>query len=167
MPAAQTRTELIEVTRVEYESLVEALAPITLSQAVQTDMDGDSVKSVIGHRAHWIDLFLTWYEDGEAGRPVRIPVPGHKWHDLNRYNAELRDKQADLSWYDVREDFDERARELIDFIRRLSDGELYHCKLKGTNSNWTVGRWAEAAGAAHYRSAHRYVRRRLREFEVT
>ena len=161
MPAAQTRTELIEMTRVEYERLTDLLDTVTSSQAVLKDAEGDSVKSIIGHRAHWIDLFLTWYEDGEAGRPVHIPAPGYKWNELKAYNSKLRDKQADLSWYDVREDLTERARELIDFICRLSDGELYHCKLKGVSSNWTVGRWAEAAGAAH-----RYVRQRLKDLDA-
>jgi hypothetical protein len=30
--------------------------------------------------------------------------------------------------------------------------------MKGGGNKWTTGRWAEASGASHYRSAAKYVR---------
>jgi hypothetical protein len=51
---------------------------------------------------------------------------------------------------------------LIDFIDAHSDADLYGGPMKGANNHWTTGRWAEAAGASHYRSAAKYVRAAIR-----
>ena len=65
------------------------------------DADATSIKHVVGHRAHWIELFLGWYADGLAGGTVEIPAPGYKWNQLKAYNAMVRKQQADLNWRDV------------------------------------------------------------------
>ena len=123
-----------------------------------------SIKDIVGHRAHWIDLFLGWYADGQAGREVQFPAEGYKWNDLKRYNADLRVRQAGLSWSEARVMLADRHRALTSFIEGESDEKLYGGPMKGGNNKWPAGRWAEAAGPSHYRSAAKYVRARLREF---
>jgi len=47
---------------------------------------------------------------------------------------------------------------LCAFIDNLSEAALYGVAMKGAKNNWTTGRWAEAAGPSHYRSAAKYMR---------
>ena len=162
MPAATSKGELLSVSRKEYDKLDELLSRVDSGVALVKDDDYTSIKDMVAHRSHWIGLFLGWYTDGAAGRDVFFPAEGYKWSDLKRYNADLRAQQADLGWLDARAALDASNLGLNDFIEARSEDELYGGPMAGVNNNWTAGRWAEAAGPSHFRSAAKYVRARLR-----
>lgn len=126
--------------------------------AVRAFEDGWSIKDVIAHRAHWIDLFLGWYTDSQAGKEVAFPAPGYEWNQLKAYKADLRDRQADLSWAEARAKLAAAQNTRDDFMQDLDKPTLYGGPMKGANNKWTTGRWAEAAGPSHYRSAAKFVR---------
>ncbi|UWR24236.1 ClbS/DfsB family four-helix bundle protein [Sulfitobacter sp. S190] len=67
-----------------------------------------------------------------------------------------------MSWEDARALLENRHHALIGFLSAASEGALYAGPMKGANNNWTPGRWAEAAGPSHYRSAAKFVRSVLR-----
>ena len=164
MPAATTKGDLIAVTEKEFAKFSDLLDRVP-KDARKKVFDGTSVKDVVGHRAHWIELFLGWHSDGQAGKPVHFPAPGYNWGDLKRYNEDLRARQAELSWAEVRVMLDAAHTRLVDFLTGESPDALYGGPMKGGRNAWTTGRWAEAAGASHYRSAGRYVRAALRDFK--
>lgn len=159
---AQSKTELLDITRKEYAKLQKLVLQIEERFALLKDEEETSVKDVIAHRAHWIDLFLGWYHDGLAGTPVFFPAEGYKWNELKRYNAELRHQQAHMSWDDVCRLLRQKYEDLTRFLEERSETELYGGPMKGANNNWTPGRWAEAAGPSHFRSAAKYIQARLR-----
>lgn len=160
--AATSKADLIALSVHEFGKLAKLLAQIEPEQAVRKRDEDTSIKDVVAHRAHWIDLFLGWYQDGQAGVPVHFPAEGYKWNDLKRYNAELRQRQAELSWTDATSLLEHRHTVLVAFIEGLSDAALYGGPMKGARNDWTTGRWAEAAGPSHYRSAAKYIRAELR-----
>lgn len=161
--ATGNKDELVEITHKEFAKLSQILDRIDDEQALVKDDEDTSIKDVIGHRAHWIDLFLGWYADGLAGRKVYFPAEGYKWNDLKRYNAELRAEQANLGWSNVRAMLEANHRKLTSFMEDTSEDDLYGGPMKGANNQWTPGRWAEAAGPSHYRSATKYIRARLKQ----
>jgi hypothetical protein len=161
MPAATNKTDLRAVTIHEYGKLSKLIGGVSATQA-STIHDDTDIKTVIGHRAHWTQLFFGWYTGGQTGKSVYFPAQGYKWNDLKRYNADLRQSQADLTWDDVQSMLRDTYTKLIGFIDDKSDADLYGEPMQGANNNWTTGRWAEAAGASHYRSAAKYVRSALR-----
>ncbi len=160
--AATSREELLQVTDREWAKLTNLLANVPDGVALQKDDDDTSIKDIVGHRAHWIDLFLGWYRDGQAGREVHFPAPGYKWNQLKAYNARLREDQAGLSWPDACALLDEKHAALRAFITGQTDAALYGGPMKGARNDWTPGRWVEAAGPSHYRSAAKYIRARQR-----
>lgn len=164
MPAT-TKAELLTATDREYAKLARLIADLSETNALIPDDDDTSIKDVIGHRAHWIDLFLGWYADGQAGKQVAFPAPGYKWNQLKTYNANLREAQKDLGWDAVRQMLHENHHRLTKFLSELSDAELYGAPMKGGENHWTTGRWAEAAGSSHYRSAGKYIRKTLKSRE--
>ena len=159
---ANSKSELREVTISEFEKLMKLVETIEASRAMKKLDEDTSMKDIIGHRAHWIDLFLGWYADGQAGKSVSFPAPGYKWNDLRRYNSELRDRQVGLSWADAVNMLRTNYDKLLAFIDGHSEQELYEGPMKGAKNNWTTGRWVEAAGASHFRSASKYLRAALR-----
>ena len=160
MPA-HSKDELLAATQKEYGKLDVLIADMSDAEAVIKDLDDTSIKDVIGHRAHWIGLFLGWYADGIAGKPVFFPAPGYKWNQLKAYNAELRRSQSGLSWSEVRLLLSDNHAQLLEFIRSHDNADLYGGPMKGANNAWTTGRWAEAAGPSHYRSAVKYIRQTM------
>ena len=161
MPA-QTKADLLAATHAEYAKLVKTLAKVDAADALLKDAEDTSIKDVVGHRAHWIELFLGWYADGVAGQDVAFPAPGYKWNQLKAYNAALRDAQANLGWQDALTLLAAKHAALVAFLESLSDAQLYGGPMPGADNAWTTGRWAEASGPSHYRSAAKYVRARLK-----
>ena len=161
MPAATNKADLRNITQKEFAKLSSLLEAVDEVHA-QINHDGTTIKDVIAHRAHWTGLFFGWYNDGQAGKTVYFPAEGYKWSDLKRYNADLRERQTDLSWDDVQKMLQDSYHKLINFIDAHDDAALYGGPMKGANNKWTPGRWAEAAGASHYRSASKYVRAVIR-----
>ncbi len=161
MPA-HSKDELLAISEKEFSKLRTLLDTIPESLQLEKDAEETSPKDIVDHRAHWIDLFLGWYRDGLAGREVHFPAAGYKWNELKRYNADLREKQIDLSWEDARVLLESRHTALMDLIGSASNEALYDGPMKGARNDWTTGRWAEASGPSHYRSAAKYLRQRLK-----
>jgi hypothetical protein len=160
--AAQDKAELLDVTHREYDKLVSLMAELDAPLALKKDKEDTSIKDVVAHRAHWIELFLGWHADGLAGKAVAFPAPGYKWSELKRYNAELRATQAHMDWPAAQALLHTSARRLMAFIDGHTNQTLYGGPMKGANNDWTPGRWAEAAGPSHFRSAAKYIRSRLK-----
>lgn len=161
--AAEDKSELHKITKLEFQKLEKLLSSIDRETALSKDEEDTSIKDIISHRAHWIGLFFGWYADGVSGKTVYFPAEGYKWNDLKRYNSELRKQYASVGWDDAIGTLKKNYELLIDFIETHSNYDLYDGPMKGANNQWTPGRWAEAAGASHFRSASKYVRSRLRE----
>lgn len=162
MPAT-CKSDLIAVTQREFDKLMALASPLVAEGAMQKDADGVSIKDVIAHRAHWIDLFRGWYHDGQAGKPVFFPAEGFKWNELPRYNSELRARQTGLNWPDALAQLVTAHGHLLHLIESLDEDALYGGPMKGAKNAWTTGRWAEAAGPSHYRSAQKFIRQRLKD----
>lgn len=161
MPA-KSRDELLTVSEKEFAKLLALLDKVPVELRLEKDEDDTSLKDIVGHRAQWIALFLGWYRDGLAGEDVQFPAPGYKWNELKRYNADLRTAQKDLSWEEAREMLAANHRKLVGLITDIGNDALYGGPMKGAKNDWTAGRWAEAAGPSHYRSAAKYIRQRLK-----
>ena len=161
MPA-RTKDELLAATLTEYARLDALIAHLPEAEAMAKEEDDTAIKDVIGHRAHWIGLFLGWHADGIAGKDVAFPAPGYKWNQLKAYNAKLRESQSGLSWSEARTLLSEAHARLLGFITSHDNAALYGGPMQGARNDWTPGRWAEAAGPSHYRSAAKYIRQILK-----
>ncbi|QBY01536.1 ClbS/DfsB family four-helix bundle protein [Rhodophyticola sp. CCM32] len=161
MPAATTRDALIAVTTKEYAKLKTLISGLPADMAQRTFDDDTSIKDVIIHRAHWCALFFRWLDQAAAGGPVYMPDEGVKWNQLKPYNAALRERYADMSWADAQAWLDREHSRLLTFIEAETDQSLYGGPFPMTEG-WTTGRYAEASGPSHYRSAAKFIRACLR-----
>lgn len=161
--AAKTKDELHIVATKEFSKLEKLMDGLEPALAMAKRDEDTSIKDVIGHRAHWITLFLGWYADGLAGNQVYFPAKGYKWNQLKAYNANLRENQKELDWQQACTLLRANHAKLIEFIETNSDTDLYAGPMKGANNDWTPGRWAEAAGPSHYRSAAKFIRKCLKD----
>ena len=165
--AASNKDELLSLTEKEFSKLDALVSEVSENTALALHpKDAISIKDTVVHRAHWVDLFFSWYRDGKAGKEVQTPAPGYKWNQLKEYNAKLREETRDVSWDDAKLHLAKSHKKLMRLLKSLDDAELYGPKQFDWLNNWTLGRWAEASGPSHYRSAVKYIRQILKAVEV-
>ncbi|MEM9999498.1 MAG: ClbS/DfsB family four-helix bundle protein [Pseudomonadota bacterium] len=163
MPAATNNADLLAVFDKDLQKLHATLAKIDEDNANLAAPDDEvSIKGIIAHRIHWIGMFHTWYEDGVAGRTVYVPAKGYKWNQLKAYNASLYAAGDRMKWDEARRAFDKAAAKLRAFIADRDDDELYGQGVYEWTGKWTLGRFAEASGPSHFRSAGTYIRKALK-----
>lgn len=152
MPAATTKQALLAATDTEWAKLDALLAKV--STPLMRDGDDPSIRDIITHRTHWTRLFFQWLDEGAA---AQMPDHGVKWNQLKAYNAGLRQRYADIGWQDARDALAHEHARLRAWISDADEAVLYGGPMPG-GTGWTSGRYAEAAGPSHYRSAAKYIR---------
>ena len=126
MPAATSKTDLIAITAKEYDKLFKLLDGLSGDEAIWPGPeDGLSIRDIIAHRAHWIGLYLSWYEDGLAGLDVQVPAPGYKWNQLKAYNARIYESAGRYGWDKIFACFCDKHQRLMRHIEALDDEDLY------------------------------------------
>ena len=160
MRVAQTKVDLLTVLHSEWSQLLAELERVSDGLAESVDAEGRSIKDVVAHGAMAIGLVLGWYADGQAGREG--PPPIHRAGELAFDPSTLKVWQEDLSWLETRGLLGAAHERLVGLVDGLDEAALYGGPMKGVRNRWSTGRWAEAAGATHYRTARRYIRRRLK-----
>ncbi len=103
-------------------------------------------------------LFFQWLGEGAA---AQVPDHGVKWNGLKAYNAGLRARYAQVPWAEARAALAREAARLRTWIAAQDEAVLYDGPMPG-GTGWTRGRYAEAAGPSHFRSAAKYVRRHMK-----
>jgi hypothetical protein len=159
MPAATNRAELVAVTKKEWTKLMALVAHLPGERTTAKDENDTSIKDVLAHRAHWLGLFFQWLEEGEV---AEMPDHGVTWSDLASYNARLRARHAPMGWSAVLRRLAAQHERFTSWLARADEAALYGGPMPGGNGKWTTGRYAEAAGPSHYRSAAKYIRGRIR-----
>lgn len=162
--AATTKSDLLEVLETEWRKLHGLIATVPEELRFAKQDDGVSIRDVLGHRAAWIDLFLGWVDQSEAGATVHMPAEGYKWNALDDLNAQIRRDQAGLGWAETVALLRDRKEALVEALSARDEVMLYGGPMAGGNGRWTMGRYAESAGPSHFRSAAKVIRMRIRDF---
>ncbi|MBO9447453.1 ClbS/DfsB family four-helix bundle protein [Ruegeria sp. R14_0] len=163
MPAATNKTDLLAVFDKDLAKLRKTLDGVDEKNAYLSAPDDDTtIKGVIAHRTHWMGMFHGWYEDGVAEREVHVPAKGYKWNQLKEYNAALYALGNETPWEELLSAFEAACDKLRRFVETQDDALLYTSCVFSWTGKWTLGRFAEASGPSHFRSANTYIRKALR-----
>lgn len=163
MPPATSKTDLLAVFDKNLAKLRKTLDGVDeATSSLSTPDDDTTIKGVIAHRTHWMGMFHGWYDDGAAGREVHVPAKGYQWNQLKEYNAPIYAKGNQTPWAELLSDFEAACDKLRRFIAAQDDDTLYISGAHAWTGKWTLGRFAEAAGPSHFRSANTYIRKALR-----
>jgi len=163
MSGVTNKKELLEITEKELEKLKK-----TISQFPQEKVEifdekvGGSLKSIISHRTEWMKMFFIWYQDGIDKKEPQVPAPGYKWNQLKELNAKIWGRDKNKKWEEILHDFEAQSQNLLKFISSQEEEKLYTPKLFNWTNDWTLGRWVEASGSSHFRSANKYLRQILK-----
>lgn len=159
MPEINTKIELLEATERDYCALEGVLKGVDATFASQPCCgDGDSIKDVLRKQAQSIGTVVRWLVDAGPRDPAPLVAEPVCWPVGHR---SCEKAQGDLDWYAVRALLANRHAKLVHVLAEMGEDELYGRALPG-RSDWTVGQYAEATGAGHYRLAMTYARNCLK-----
>ncbi|MEL6913172.1 MAG: ClbS/DfsB family four-helix bundle protein [Pseudomonadota bacterium] len=161
MPAATNKDDLLSATHAEYRKLLALVERFDAKRAKVSDASGYSAQRIVGHRAAWIDLFFGWCRDADAGITPRMPKAGYLWRNTPELSDEIWAEQRQMTWREIVALLDKKHAAFVEFLEGQDDDALY-AKPMSPGLKWTRGRYAEAVGPAHYRSAAKYMRGLLR-----
>lgn len=119
MSTAQERVErMIDTLNAAWKDFQDAYTGLSDDELMEPGVTGEwSVRDLIAH--------VTWWEEESlkhlpvvlgGGRPVRYSV---KYGGIDAFNALMTEQKRDLSLGEVREEFVETHRRLLEYIRSL------------------------------------------------
>ncbi len=158
MPAAKTKSELLDVTGKEWTKLQRVLETFDEASGTRPGRDGFTAQRLIGHRAAWIDLYFDWCEAAAKDQEPEMPAPGFKWNQLPDLNDQIWAAQRNWTWPSSVAALTAAHERLLRDIEAATDDELYGQPL-APGLKWTRGRYAEASGPSHYRSATKALKK--------
>jgi len=87
--------------------------------------------------------------------------------ELNALNQRIWKALAPCSWAHAKQLMAESYRNLIFHIMSLSNDELFCQPMAGSFEKKTAGKLAEAAGAAHFRTASAFIRAKTVSYQAS
>jgi hypothetical protein len=139
----QELIDRIEQAHSDWQSL---LTEVGESHMEEPGVTGDwSVKDIIAHIAAWEQRVLDRVESEAKGTPLEMS----DW-DLDKMNERFYERSRDRSLADVLDEASAVHARFMDFVRSLSEDELF----KGGRYKWTEGEpfyhWVEGNSYGHY-----------------
>lgn len=155
-----SKAQLLEEIEVERAKLEALLAEIPADRKVGEEVaEGWSVKDFLAHRTQWGQMMLGWYATARDGGTPAVPHERFKWNQLPALNAEIVQRWRDVPLADVEAQFAEVHDELRRVIEQMTDEELLTKKHYDFTGSSDLASYVNSATAAHYRSAHKHLRR--------
>jgi hypothetical protein len=157
-----TRTELLEQTRTERDSLLDRLAGLSPEEAVRPGPYGWSARDFVAHLADWERLLFGWYETDRRGQRPAVPAEGYTWRTMDALNEDLRQRHLQESMAEVTADWRRSSARLIEFVEKLPEDDLFGKKRFAWTGTSTLAGYVYECGANHYRWAAREIEKALK-----
>lgn len=146
MAKPASKAKLLSEIKTRHKRLKEKIAGISPDIMLKPKTVGAwSVKDTIAHITAWERMFLTWYNDGLAGKKIDLPK-----ETLGVINRRIFEKNLSRDLDDVLNDFAVTYRQILSTIESLSEEDIF---TRG-KFTWTGNKklfayiWANTAG--HY-----------------
>lgn len=155
------KTQLLDVSKKQYDKLVTYLATLTADQMKTPRAPQSSIKDIIGHLYEWQQMFFIWYETGLRGEKPAVPATGFKWSQLPEVNQNIYEKYEKLPLDDIFDRFKASHSKTVQFIESLSDLELTTPGLYPWMNRNTLLAYLNSITGSHYLWALKEIKKSL------
>lgn len=168
MPLPATKDELLESLKQAYIKLDSEFDVVNLEYERQHGIEGNiSCCDIVSYQIGWADLIMGWEQQELAGKAPAMPAKGFKWNQMGDLAQSFYDKNSKKSLSQLRAEFNERYKKLVNWIESLNEQELFEMhQRKWTGDKWAIVKWIQVNSIAPYRSARTKVRRWKKENEI-
>jgi hypothetical protein len=119
-------------------------------------------QEMIAYQLGWLTLVMSWENDELAGKTVVTPTPDYKWNQLGLLYQDFYRRYSNCSLKELRQLFHEAVEKWCDWIRHLSDKELFTPGVRKwtvTNANWPMWKWIHINSVAPFKSFRTKIRK--------
>jgi len=161
----QSKDALLTDIRESHDGLCERLRAIPRARWREAGVWGDgwTVGDLVAHLVEWHRMFLSWYDEGLAGRVPPMPAAGYRWNETPRLNRAIWRKHRSRTPAAVWSDFTASHRQIVALVESLTPSEL----LRPGSFHWTgkypLTTYLGANTASHYRFASKVLDRWRRQ----
>lgn len=167
MTGPVSRAELVNGLASAYKRLQDELSGAGVSIAKRVCVDDWTVKDLLAVRVWWTASVCHWIEAGKQGNDFTVPAAGYRWRDTPRLNADIiRDSQKQ-TYAQVRRQLEKNVGQVFQVVATLDDTQLLGSGVFSWAGNYPVSRWLSINTTRQYTTARTYIRRMLREHNIT
>lgn len=163
MARPQTKTDLLEAAKTNYEKLMQLIDTMTVTE-LQTEFDfsadekkkeahwkrDKNVRDVLMHLYEWHGLMLKWVENNKGGIRKPFLMEGFSWKTYGAMNVVFWENCQRTSLEEAKQLLDKSHSEILEAIEKMSNEELFS---KGTY-DWvggsTIGSYYVSVTSSHY-----------------
>lgn len=165
MPRPKSKEELVELSKKNYDKLLELVKSYSKEEIEKEFPAGTlnrNIKDVLAHLHTWHLMMLDWYTIGMAGKKPDMPAKGYTWKTLPELNKKIREENQDMPI--------DRAIELLDcsyldiqkLIKKHTNEELFEKKRYKWTGTTSLGAYLISNTSSHYDWAFKFIKKSMK-----
>ena len=162
MPRPRSKSELLELSKINYDKLMELINSFSPEQQQGEFPPGTmnrNIRDLLAHLHEWHLMFLQWHDTGMTGEKPDIPARGYTWKTVPDLNRVIWEKYRDTPLAVIRKRFAESHRKVRNLIDQYSDEELFEKKRYKWTGSTSLGAYMISATSSHYDWASKLIRK--------
>lgn len=153
MPRPTTKTDLLEASRKNYETLlafIDSLPPDAREKKYDLNGRDETISDVICHLYEWHLMMEKWYLEGMAGKKPAIPKEGYTWKTLPEMNRKIWEQYKGTSLKDALAFLKKSHKKMTALIEKHSNEELFTAKKYPWTGTTSLGAYFISSTSSHY-----------------
>ena len=163
MARPQTKKDLIEAAKLNYDKLLKLIASMTEKELnTEFDFSADAKKKeahwkrdknlrdVLIHLHEWHNLMLEWVANNKAGVHKPFLMEGYNWKTYGDMNIVFWKRNQAVALDKALEQFKESHTKIMEQIQSMSNEELFQKNVYDWVGGSTIGSYFVSVSSSHY-----------------
>lgn len=162
MPRPKTKQELIDLSKDNYEKLLEFVNSLTPEQRTEEfppPTMNRNIRDVLMHLHHWHEMLMKWYEVGMKGEKPAMPAEGYSWKTVPELNKWIWEKYQKTTLEQALALLQESFSSIQSIIKKHSEEELFQKKRYKWTGSTSLAAYLISATSSHYDWALKLIKK--------
>lgn len=170
MAVPQTKAELLDAIRSNYQKLVADLSSVPLERTQAATLAGHakntqmSVANLVAYLIGWNLLVLKWCDAKARGQAVDFPETGYKWNQLGQLAQKFYADYAATDYPALLQQFAKVHARILALVEHETEASLYGAPWY---ENYTLGRMIQFNTASPYANARVRLRKWIKANSIS
>ncbi len=160
MPRPKNKDELLELSRKNYQRLleiVESFSSEELAKEFPEEFMSKNPRDVLSHLHEWHLMMLNWYQVGMIGNKPDMPAKGYTWKSTKELNYKIWQKYQNTSLAEAKALLADSYQEIQKIINKHSNEELFTKKYYPWTNSTSLAAYLISSSSSHYDWAYKLI----------
>lgn len=162
MPRPKTKKELLELSKLNYDKLMDFIEAMDINEQKTEFPPGTmnrNIRDILMHLHHWHLMMLDWHKTGMAGKQPEMPAKGYTWKTTSELNRWIWKKYCNTSLNKAKESLASSFQQVRKIIQSHSDKELFEKKKYKWTGSTSLGSYLVSSTSSHYDWALKLIKK--------